>query len=97
MEFEKLPLRLVRRPFRPSDLAGAALVFAATDDRRTNHRISLLARKRGILANIADSLEECDFIVPARVTREDVQIAISTGGVSPRLAAELRKKLEETL
>jgi siroheme synthase-like protein len=93
-EFEDLPVHLIRRAFRASDLAGAFLVFAATNDRRTNHRISLLARKRGILANIADSLEECDFIVPARVARGDVQIAISTGGTSPRLAAELRKKLK---
>jgi siroheme synthase-like protein len=93
-EFESLSVRLFRRTFRVSDLNGASLVFAATDDRRTNHRISLLARKRGILANIADSLEECDFIVPARVARGDVQIAISTGGKSPRLAAALREKLE---
>ena len=96
-EFETLPVRLVRRRFRLSDLAEAVLVFAATDDRRTNHRICLLARKRGVFANIADSLDECDFIVPARIARGDVQIAISTGGKSPRLAGELRRKLERTL
>jgi len=96
-EFERLPLRLVRRRFRASDLADAALVFAATDDRRTNQRVGLLARRRGVFANIADSLEECDFIVPARIVRGDIQIAVSTGGRSPRLAAELRKKLEDAL
>src|SRR5215471_17853812 len=30
-EFEALPVRLVGRAFRPSDLAGAVLVFAATN------------------------------------------------------------------
>jgi len=34
-EFEELPVRLVRRRFRASDLAGALLVYAATDDRLT--------------------------------------------------------------
>src|SRR5438874_1778652 len=96
-DFDGLPLRLVRRRFRPSDLNGAILVFAATNDRRVNHRIRLAARSRGIPANIADSAAECDFIVPARVQRGDVQIAISTGGKSPRISAELRQKLEEIL
>jgi siroheme synthase-like protein len=96
-EFEDLPVRLVRRRFRASDLAGALLVFAATDDRLTNHRIAIAAKGRGLFANIADSAAECGFLVPARVVRGDVHIAISTGGESPRLSAELRKKLEEIL
>ena len=96
-EFEELPVRLVRRRFRASDLGGALLVFAATDDRLTNHRIAIAAKGRGLFANIADSVEECGFIVPARVNRGEVQIAISTGGESPRLTAELRRKLDEIL
>ena len=96
-EFDSLPVRLIRRRFRASDLAGAALVFAATNDRAVNHRISIEAKHRGIIANIADALEECDFLVPARLSRGGVQIAISTGGASPRLAAELRRKLEQIL
>jgi siroheme synthase-like protein len=96
-EFDHLPLRLVRRRFRPADLDGVLLVFAATDDRRVNHRIRLAAQSRGVLANIADSAADCDFIVPARVQRGDVQIAISTGGKSPRVSAELRRKLDEIL
>jgi len=96
-EFEELALRLVRRRFRASDLAGAFLVFAATDDRLTNHRIGIAAKGRGLFANIVDSAVECGFIVPARLHRGEVQIAISTGGESPRLSAELRKKLEEIL
>ena len=96
-EFETLPVRLVRRHFRTSDLAGARLVFAATDDRLTNHRIGVAARGRGIFANVADSAGECGFLVPARLNRGQVQIAVSTGGNNPRLSADLRRKLEEVL
>jgi len=96
-DFDTLPLHLVRRTFRPSDLDGVLLVFAATNDRRVNRRIRLAAQRRGILANIADSASECDFIVPARLQRDDVHIAISTGGKSPRVSAELRRKLDEIL
>src|SRR5262249_30992294 len=96
-EFEEMPVRLVPRRFRASDLAGCVLVFAATDDRLTNHRIGIAAKGKGIFANIADSADECGFLVPARVQRGAVQIAVSTGGESPRLSAELRKKLEDVL
>jgi siroheme synthase-like protein len=96
-EFEKLPIRMIARRFRASDLANGMLVFAATDDRLTNHRIGIAAKGKGVFANIADSAEECDFIVPARVQRNSVHIAVSTGGENPRLSAELRKKLEEIL
>lgn len=95
--FEALPVRLIRRRFRSSDLAGAVLVFAATNDRLTNHRIGVAARGRGMFANIADSGAECDFLVPARLLRSGVQIAVSTGGTDPRLAANLRRKLEQVL
>jgi siroheme synthase-like protein len=96
-DFDDLPVRVHRRPFRASDLAGALLVFAATGDRAVNHRIGVAAKGRGLFANVADSAEECSFVVPARVTRGDVQIAISTGGRSPRLSADLRRKLDAVL
>jgi siroheme synthase-like protein len=96
-EFDDLPVRVLRRPFRAADLAGVVLVFAATADRQVNHRIGIAAKGRGVFANIADSAGECDFVVPARVNRGDVQVAISTGGESPRVSAELRKKLDAIL
>jgi len=96
-EFEDLPVRLVRRRFRASDLTNISLVFAATDDRLTNHRIGIAAKGKGLFANIADFAEECGFVVPARVNRGEIQIAVSTGGENPRLSAELRRKLEEIL
>jgi siroheme synthase-like protein len=96
-EFESLPVRLVSRRFRATDLAGYVLVFAATNDRLTNHRIGIAAKGKGVFANIADSAEECDFVVPARVLRNGVHVAVSTGGENPRLSAELRRKLEDLL
>ncbi len=96
-EFKELPVRYIARRFRASDMAGAMLVFAATDDRLTNHRIAIAAKGKGVFANIADSAEECDFVVPSRLHRGNFQLAISTGGENPRLSAELRRKLEELL
>ena len=96
-EFDGLPVRMVPRRFRASDLAATVLVFAATNDRLTNHRVGIAAKGKGIFANIADSAEECHFLVPARLERGNVQVAISTGGENPRMSSDLRKKLEEVL
>ncbi len=88
---------VVRRRYRKGDLKGAVLAFAATDDRAVNQAVALEARRRRIPVNVADSLEECTFLAPARLTRGAVQIAISTSGTNPRLAKELRKRLEAAL
>ncbi|HUQ92315.1 MAG TPA: bifunctional precorrin-2 dehydrogenase/sirohydrochlorin ferrochelatase [Bryobacteraceae bacterium] len=95
--FEQLPVTMRKRRFRPSDIASQALVFTATNDRKTNHRVASLATQKRIPVNVADAPQECTFIVPARVNHKDVQIAISTGGRSPRLAKSLREKLERLL
>src|SRR5689334_16865575 len=51
-EFEDLPLTIKRRRFRNADVEGAALVFAATNDRAVNHQVARAARRHGIPANI---------------------------------------------
>ncbi len=96
-EFSALPVRMLRRPFRASDVRGAALVFAATNSRQVNRRVGQAAGRLGIPANVADAPGECAFLVPARIRRGAVQIAVSTGGRSPRLAAALRRKIESAL
>jgi precorrin-2 dehydrogenase len=84
-----------QRPFVPSDLAGIFLVVAATNSRELHQEIFRLCRQAGILCNAVDEPERCDFYFPAVVRRGELQIAISTGGLSPALAQRLRKELEQ--
>jgi uroporphyrin-III C-methyltransferase/precorrin-2 dehydrogenase/sirohydrochlorin ferrochelatase len=82
------------RAVTPADVKGAALVLAATDDREVNRALAEAARSEGILVNTVDDPEACDFFAPAVVERGPVTIAISTDGVSPLLAAQLRRLIE---
>jgi precorrin-2 dehydrogenase/sirohydrochlorin ferrochelatase len=84
----------VRRPYESGDVAGAALVVAATDDLAVNARVRADARRAGILVSVADDPEHSDFFVPAVVRRGDLLLAISTGGGSPALAGDLRRELD---
>ena len=87
-------VELKKRPYRSSDLDGMFLVIGATDDEDLNRRIHADAESRGILCNIADRPEICNFILPAIVTRGDFTMAISTAGKSPAFAKHIRKELE---
>lgn len=72
----------------------AALIIGAADDEKTNAKISLDARSKGIPVNIVDDPQKCDFILPSLVQRGDLAITIGTGGKSPALARHLREELE---
>jgi len=96
-EFESLPVVLRRRRFRPSDIGEQALVFAATDVREVNQAVAQAACAARIPVNVADAPEECGFLVPSRIRKGNLQVAVSTGGESPKLAVKLRKRIEEVL
>ncbi|KPL11155.1 hypothetical protein AMJ85_04395 [candidate division BRC1 bacterium SM23_51] len=92
---EKGRVALRLRAYRTSDLRGKRLVFAATDDENLNRRIAREARQRGLLTNVADAPQLCDFIVPSIVRRGRLLLAISTEGTCPAYAKRLRTALEE--
>lgn len=85
-----------RRPYSQGDLAGFFLVIAATDDQDVQRRIHEEAEKLGVLLNVADVPQYCNFILPATLRRGDLAISVSTGGRSPALARNLRLQLEKT-
>ncbi|HEY3927070.1 MAG TPA: bifunctional precorrin-2 dehydrogenase/sirohydrochlorin ferrochelatase [Candidatus Koribacter sp.] len=87
-------LKWKERGFEPRDVAGVALVIAATGDPAVNEQVFREADRRGIFCNAVDEPERCHFYYPAVVRRGDLQIAISTNGKSPALAQRIRKELE---
>src|SRR5258708_15727702 len=88
----KIDLEL--RAFSTADLEGKFLAVVATASRTLNERVYLEAQQRGVLCNVVDVPDLCDFFYPAVVQRGDLQIAISTAGQSPSLAQKLRQQLE---
>lgn len=90
-------LEVLQREFSAADVDGVGCIIAATDNDTLNREISALAQARGIPVNVVDNPELCSFIMPSMIDRGPVQIAISTGGVSPVLARMLRSKLESCI
>src|ERR1700690_2650430 len=88
-------VELELRAFVADDLDSACLAIVATNSRSLNERVYHEAQRRGVLCNVVDVPDLCDFFYPSIVRRGDLQIAISTAGQSPSLAQKLRQQLEK--
>jgi uroporphyrin-III C-methyltransferase / precorrin-2 dehydrogenase / sirohydrochlorin ferrochelatase len=80
-----------------ADFGGAVAAFIATGTEEGDRAAHRLAKAAGVPVNVADRPALCDFILPAIVDRDDVVVAISTGGASPTLATVLRGRIEQAL
>jgi uroporphyrin-III C-methyltransferase / precorrin-2 dehydrogenase / sirohydrochlorin ferrochelatase len=89
--------RIASSTVEASDFRGAAAAFIATGDADRDAAAQRLARSAGVPVNVADRPSLCDFILPAIVDRDEVVVAISTGGASPTLATVLRGRIEAAL
>lgn len=87
----------IEAEYAPEHLHGATIVIAATDDHALNERIYHDAKAQGKIVNVVDTPHLCDFIFPATIKRGDIQVAISSAGVSPSLARAIKRKIEHIL
>lgn len=88
-------LKWIQRDYRSGDLGDVQLVFAATNSREVQKTVVKEARQKGLLINVADAPDECDFQVPATIHHGDLTIAVSTNGKSPAVAALVKRKVQE--
>ena len=84
----------LRRRYQPGDLAGAAVVFAATNNRTVHDQIWAEGRANNQLVNVMDVLDRCNFHGVSTFRRGRLTVAIGTGGAAPALAVTLRRRLE---
>ncbi|MDQ4140853.1 MAG: TSUP family transporter [Bacteroidota bacterium] len=87
---------LLERPYAVTDLEGKDLVIVATDDKALNRQIKQQAKAQKLLANVADTPDECDFYLSSIVQKGNLKIAISTNGKSPTVAKRVKEVLNET-
>lgn len=76
---------------------GARLAFVALEDPAGAEASAARLKARGLMVNVADRPELCDFTLPSVLERGAVLVAVSTGGASAGLAKHLRLRLEALL
>ncbi len=90
-------VELLEKRFEPTDLDGKQLAIVAIDDVVESAKIKESASQRGVLTNVADTPQLCDFYLGSIVKKGNVKLAISTNGKSPTLAKRVRELLQESI
>ena len=100
-EMGEAKLRLVQRaggiPVSEAEASQARLAFIALDNPREADKAALRLKRLGLLVNVADRPELCDFTTPSILDRAPVLIAVGTDGASAGLAKQIRLRLETIL
>lgn len=76
---------------------GVRIAFVAFDDPKACEVAAINLRCAGMLVNVVDRPELCDFTTPSILDRDPVILAVGTGGASAGLAKHLRLRLEKLL
>ncbi len=85
------------KEFDETDLDNQQLVILATDNRVLHEFAREQAKERGLLVNVADTPELCDFYLGSIVQKGNLKIAISTNGKSPTAAKRIKEVLHDAL
>jgi uroporphyrin-III C-methyltransferase/precorrin-2 dehydrogenase/sirohydrochlorin ferrochelatase len=80
-----------------AELADAALIIVAFEDRALAEKGAALARTSRAPLNVVDFPDLSDFHVPAIIDRGSLSIGVATGGTAPVLARETRRKIEAAI
>ncbi|MBC7654722.1 MAG: bifunctional precorrin-2 dehydrogenase/sirohydrochlorin ferrochelatase, partial [Oligoflexus sp.] len=90
-------VNIIERKFKDEDLNDVELVILATDNRELHEYIRKIAKEKGLLLNVADTPELCDFYLGSIVKKGNLKIAISTNGKSPTVAKRIKEVLNENI
>jgi precorrin-2 dehydrogenase/sirohydrochlorin ferrochelatase len=85
----------VARGADATQLRGLHVLFVAGLPRTIAAKLAETARRTGLLVNVEDVPELCDFHVPAVVRQGDLLLTVSTGGLAPGLSRSIREWLQE--
>ncbi|MDE2183803.1 MAG: hypothetical protein KGJ78_12360 [Alphaproteobacteria bacterium] len=81
--------------YADEELQGLSVLFIAGLARSSAEALAARVRLQGVLVNVEDVPELCDFHVPAIVRRGALMLTASTAGCSPGLARRLREWLSD--
>lgn len=100
VEVQKLflpPVHYECRTWHEKDLDNCFLAFACSNDRNENLKLAHACMRRNIPCNCVSTPDAGTFFLGARASSGKLQVAISSSGASPLLAATMKKELETWL
>jgi precorrin-2 dehydrogenase / sirohydrochlorin ferrochelatase len=90
-------VKLTYEVYHKKYLSATDIVLVGTDNKAVNIEVRDDCKATGILINVADTPDLCDFYLGSVVKKGDLKIAISTNGKSPTFAKRFKEILEDIL
>ncbi|HRO45598.1 TSUP family transporter [Agriterribacter sp.] len=90
-------ITIVEGAYDKAALNDADLVIVAVNNSILGEQIRSDAHERGLLVNVADTPDLCDFYLGSIVKKGNLKVAISTNGKSPTIAKRLKEAFNEIL
>lgn len=90
-------IRLIQDSYHEALLDDVQLVVVAVDNKELGALIRADAHSRGLLVNVADTPDLCDFYLGSIVKKGNLKVAISTNGKSPTIAKRLKETFNEVI
>ncbi len=94
---KKAMIPYAEKSIEPSDLVGFDILYSCTNDRDLNQRIVQWGHDQGMMVNIHDDPELCDFVSPAIYKNKNITVSVSTDGEDALQAISIRNRLKQFL
>ncbi len=88
---------IIHGKYHASHLEEYYLVYACTDNHLVNEKIKKEANQLGILINVADNPELCDFVSPAIYKKGDLTVAVGSNACNVKQSIAIRNKVQNFL
>ena len=90
-------LTVFRRAYEPGDIAGAALVLAATNDKAVNEAVRDDCRRLGIPVNVSSDRNDSDFYFPGIARKGPLVAGVTASGTDHAGARRLTEAIRALL
>ena len=90
-------LRLLEHLTEADLKESPVLVIAGDLPEAEAEQVSVLCGQYHIPVNVVDVPRLCTFFFPALITKGDLTVSVSTGGISPMSAGYLRRTIEKSI
>ena len=82
------------KTYEPADLEGYLMLYSCTNNLELDKQIEVDGRKAGVLVNIHDQPELCQFVSPAIYQDGDIRVAVSSNAKNVFESIRIRNEIQ---
>lgn len=96
-EIQELDIERIQKEYEKDDLNGYLMLYSCTDDELLDRQIVADGIESGVLVNVHDKPELCQFVSPAIYRNGNISVAVSSNGENVHEAIRIRNLIQEFL